>query len=106
MHILVCDLLPPIDLGFGPPNRLANRNHEIRVWKDYINGESYLYDDQGNTGVFLQPESEANDDDGDSLWFVIAGDLSADPFDGESVPGAAQLLLDDPLINTDLTLSS
>jgi hypothetical protein len=31
--------------------------------------------------------------------FVIAGDQNADPYDGDSTPGAAQQLLDHPLVN-------
>jgi hypothetical protein len=32
---------------------------------------------------------------------VIAGDENSDPFDGDSVPGAAQQLLEHPLINAE-----
>jgi hypothetical protein len=38
--------------------------------------------------------------------FVIAGDLNSDPFDGDSIPGSAQLLLEHPLVNTKVTPSS
>jgi hypothetical protein len=38
--------------------------------------------------------------------FVIAGDQNSDPFDGDSIPGSAQLLLEHPLINTKVTPSS
>ncbi len=31
--------------------------------------------------------------------FVIAGDQNSDPFDGDSIPGSAQLLLDSPKVN-------
>ena len=31
---------------------------------------------------------------------MIAGDQNSDPFDGDSVPGAIQQLLDHPLVNT------
>jgi len=31
---------------------------------------------------------------------VIAGDQNSDPYDGDSVPGAAQQLLDNPRVNT------
>jgi hypothetical protein len=37
---------------------------------------------------------------------VIAGDLKADPFDGDSLAGAAQQLLDDRLIDASCTPSS
>jgi endonuclease/exonuclease/phosphatase family metal-dependent hydrolase len=38
--------------------------------------------------------------------FVIAGDLNSDPYDGDSLPGAAQQLLDLPLVNTSVTPAS
>ncbi len=38
--------------------------------------------------------------------FVIAGDQNSDPFDGDSIPGSAQQLLDHPLVNTRVTPSS
>jgi hypothetical protein len=37
---------------------------------------------------------------------VIAGDQNSDPFDGDSYPGSAQLLLDHPRINDSMTPSS
>jgi hypothetical protein len=54
-----------------------------------------MYDDKGNTGG-LQP----------GAFFVIAGDQNSDPFDGDSISGSAQLLLERPLINTKVTPSS
>ena len=38
--------------------------------------------------------------------FVIAGDQNSDPNDGDSIPGSAQLLLDNPHVNTKVTPSS
>ena len=39
--------------------------------------------------------------------FIIAGDQNADPFDGDSRPGAAQLLIENPQINnSDLPTSA
>ena len=38
--------------------------------------------------------------------FVIAGDQNSDPFDGDSVPGSIQQLLDHPLVNTKVTPDS
>ena len=35
-----------------------------------------------------------------------AGDQNADPLDGDSVPGAAQLLLEHPRVDTSVTPSS
>ena len=39
----------------------------------------------------------------DASNFVIVGDLNADPCDGGSVTGAAQLLLDHPAVNAEMT---
>ena len=68
-------------------------------WADYVGpgGDrgSYIYDDEGNTGG-LEPGS----------LFVIAGDQNSDPFDGDSVPGSAQLLLEHPRVNAKTTPTS
>jgi 3-phytase len=80
----------------GPEKRNAKRNYdEIRFWVDYINNEDYIYDDDGITGGLPANSS-----------FVIAGDMNADPNDGDSLPGAINQLLDDPLVNTEITPSS
>lgn len=103
VHFLVSHPTPPVfdDPPFFPAGVDFNgrRNHdEIRFWADYVSAppvSSYIYDDDGVDGG-LHP--------GD--LFVIAGDQNADPFDGDSVAGAAQQLLDHPLINTTVTPSS
>ena len=67
----------------GPEDRNGTRNHdEIRLWADYVlpSRSGYLYDDQ--------PPGRAQ-----AGRFVIMGDQNADPFDGDSVAGAAQQLL-------------
>jgi 3-phytase/alkaline phosphatase D len=95
VHFLVSHPTPP---AFdGPEDRNGKRNHdEIRLWADYIAGADYLVDDQGRRGG-LAPGAR----------FVIAGDLNADPFDGDSfarriggrsVPAIMQLL-SHPLVN-------
>ncbi|MFD0745605.1 endonuclease/exonuclease/phosphatase family protein [Phytohabitans flavus] len=70
----------------GAEDRNGRRNFgEIRFWADYIRpGHGrYIYDDKGHRGG-LRPGSS----------FVIAGDLNSDPLDGDSIPGSAQLLLE------------
>jgi len=86
VHFLVSHPTPP---GFdGPEDRNGRRNaDEIRFWADYVDGADYIYDDTGRSGGL--PAEAA---------FVIAGDLNADPFDGDSLPGAARQLLDHPRI--------
>lgn len=96
VHFLTSHPTPPV--FDGPEDRNGTRNYdEIRFWADYIvpGLNHYFYDDQGRTGGLL-PGS----------WFVIAGDQNADPYDGDSIPGAAQLLVEHPWINTSLTPDS
>jgi hypothetical protein len=91
VHFLVSHPTPPV--FDGPEDRNGRRNFdEIRFWADYISpgrASRYIYDDEGRRGG-LRPGAR----------FVIAGDQNSDPFDGDSVPGSAQLLLDHPLVNS------
>jgi hypothetical protein len=96
VHFLVSHPTPPV--FDGPEDRNGTRNaDEIRFWADYImpSRSRYIYDDDRQTGG-LRP----------GALFVIAGDQNADPFDGDSIPGVAQQLLDHPLVNTKVTPSS
>ncbi|NND01725.1 MAG: ExeM/NucH family extracellular endonuclease [Acidimicrobiia bacterium] len=96
VHFLTSHPTPPV--FDGPEDRNGTRNHdEIRFWADYIDpAESgYIYDDDGGTGGLYE-----------GARFVIAGDQNSDPFDGDSLPGAANQLTDNPLINTSVTPSS
>jgi len=96
IHFLVSHPTPPV--FDGAEDRNGKRNHdEIRFWKDYITPGSgtYIYDDNGNIGG-LVPGSK----------FVIAGDMNADPNDGDSFANAIHQLIDSPLINTTLTPTS
>ncbi len=96
VHFLVSHPTPPV--FDGPEDRNGTRNHdEIRFWADYVKGNraSYIYDDAGTYGG-LKPGS----------LFVIAGDQNSDPYDGDSIPGAIQQLIEHPLVNTKMTPSS
>lgn len=98
VHFLVSHPTPPV--FDGPEDRNGTRNHdEIRFWADYVgpgkNRGAYIYDDAGSSGG-LQPGS----------LFVIAGDQNSDPFDGDSIPGSAQLLTEHPLVNAKVTPAS
>lgn len=82
VHVLCSHPTPP---AFdGPEQRNQKRNFdEIRFWRDYISGLSYLVDDEGETGG-LMPGSK----------FVIMGDLNADAEEGTGVGNPiADLLL-------------
>jgi len=96
VHFLVSHPTPPV--FDGPEDRNGTRNHdEIRFWADYIipSRSGYMADDDGRRGG-LPP----------GALFVIAGDQNSDPFDGDSIPGSTQQLLDHPLVNTNVTPSS
>jgi 3-phytase len=96
IHFLVSHPTPPT--FDGPEDRNGTRNHdEIRFWADYVRPwrGRYIYDDEGRRGGLKRGAS-----------FVIAGDQNADPADGDSVPGAAQQLLDHRLINATVTPAS
>ncbi len=90
LHFLVSHPTPPV--FDGPEDRNGIRNHdEIRLWADYVDPKRglYLYDDLGIEGGLQGGEK-----------FVIAGDLNADPVDGESHRNAMGQLLEHPLINS------
>ena len=96
VHFLVSHPTPPV--FDGPEDRNGTRNHdEIRFWADYVlpSRSGYIVDDEGNAGGLKA-----------GALFVIAGDQNSDPFDGDSIPGSAQLLLEHPLINTKVTPQS
>jgi hypothetical protein len=96
VHFLTSHPTPPV--FDGPEDRNGTRNHdEIRFWADYVipSRSGYIYDDTGGTGG-LEP----------GALFVIAGDQNSDPYDGDSIPGSAQLLLEHPLVNTKVTPAS
>ena len=93
VHFLVSHPTPP---GFdGPEDRNGRRNHdEIRFWSEYISAgaKDFIYDDMGLRGGL-----------GVGELFVIAGDLNADPSDGDSIPGAVAQLLEHAMVDASLT---
>ena len=97
VHVLAAHPTPPI--FDGPEDRNGRRNHdEIRFWADYVGSpkqSAYIYDDEGVPGG-LKPGER----------FVIVGDYNADPYDGDSVDGAIDQLLDHRRVNTSVTPSS
>ena len=90
LHLLASHPTPPV--FDGPEDRNGRRNHdEIRLFADYIDPQrsGYIYDDQGRMGGLAAAQ-----------YFVIAGDLNADPHDGDSTDRAVNQLIDHPLINS------
>ena len=96
VHFLVSHPTPPVFDGVEDRNGTRNAD-EIRFWADYImpSRNDYIYDDEGQMGGL--PSGEL---------FVIAGDQNSDPFDGDSIPGSAQQLLDHPMVNDKVTPGS
>ena len=92
VHILSAHPTPPTFDGREKRNALRNHD-EIRFLADYLQPEtsSYIYDDNGKKGG-LQ--------DGD--YFVVMGDLNADPHYGDSIDNAIMQLLQHPKIHTDI----
>ncbi|GAA3743353.1 endonuclease/exonuclease/phosphatase family protein [Salinactinospora qingdaonensis] len=90
VHLLASHPTPP---SFdGPEQRNVKRNHdEIRFWADYVRPwrAGYIYDDEGQRGG-LHPGAA----------FVVAGDLNADPNDGDGHPDAIAQLLDSRRVNS------
>lgn len=89
LHLLVAHPTPPV--FDGPEDRNGRRNaDEIRLWADYLDPAraGWITDDAGRTGG-LDPAAA----------FVIAGDLNADPIDGDSTDDAIAQLLDHPRVH-------
>jgi hypothetical protein len=92
LHLLASHPTPP---AFdGAEDRNGARNHdEIRFWAEYIADADFLVDDDGVQGGL--PEGAR---------FVIAGDLNADPDEGDSLGDPiGRWLLDNPAVNATFT---
>ena len=91
IHFLVSHPTPPV--FDGEEDRNGCRNHdEIRFFADYVVPEKskYIYDDNGIKGGLAA-----------GSHFIVAGDLNADEFDGDSTNDAAKLITQHPLLNHD-----
>ncbi len=88
LHFLVSHPTPPV--FDGAEDRNGKRNHdEIQFWGHYVwNQEnSWIYDDKGLHGGIQE-----------GARFVIAGDLNADPVDGDGIAGTIVELLENPKV--------
>ncbi len=98
LHFLVAHPTPPV--FDGPEDRNGRRNHdEIRFWLEYLAADAaqsqFIYDDRGVRGGLGEP-----------TYFVVAGDLNSDPYDGDSRHEAIQRLLAHPQIQSEPAPSS
>lgn len=92
VHAIVAHPTPPV--FDGKEDRNGKRNHdEIRLLKDYIEGENYMIDDNNLAGGIKK----------DAL-FVVMGDMNADPQDGDSFDSAILTLLHSSKLNPEVTL--
>ena len=93
VHFLVSHPTPPIFDGCAQRNYQRNRA-EIKFWTDYIdvNGKTNFVDD-ANVGGGLPKDA----------YFVIAGDLNADPDEGDGHRPTIKGLMNSSLINTKVT---
>ncbi len=91
LHFLVHHPTPPV--FDGPENRNGKRNYdENRFWIGYVSrgDNDYIVDDKGRTGGLDQ-----------GALFVIAGDLNADPLDGDSISGVSEVSEDTHEVSED-----
>jgi hypothetical protein len=96
LHLLCSHPTPPV--FDGPEDRNGRRNHdEVRLIADYIDPSKsrYLVDDAGRKEGLTK-----------EALFIIAGDLNADPIDGDSLPGTMDQLLKHPRVNNLFTPAS
>ena len=94
LHLLVHHPTPPV--FDGPEDRNGKRNFdETRFWLEYLGpgNKDFIVDDQGKAGGLNQ-----------AATFIIAGDLNADPHDGDSIRADTRGLLNEDthdLLNED-----
>jgi len=96
LHLLVSHPTPPVFDGPEDRNGLRNQD-EIRFWREYTSPQrrDWIRDDSGERGGIAE-----------GARFVIAGDLNADPVDGDSRPGAIAQLLEADWIDASCIPSS
>lgn len=88
VHVIAADPGAPVD-GAGNPHQRRNAD-QIRMVSDYVSGGSaadYITDDAGHSGGLAKDS-----------WFVVLGDLDADPAHGAAAQGAAEELLENPAL--------
>ncbi|MCF3098365.1 endonuclease/exonuclease/phosphatase family protein [Aeromonas australiensis] len=91
IHFLISHPTPPI-FGNAARHNVKHNRAEVAFWNDYVKGLGYMTDDKGTKGGLAK-----------NAKFVIAGDLNADPLTGDGDLTAIQALLDNALMNQDIT---
>jgi hypothetical protein len=89
VHFLVAHPTPPV--FDGPDDHNGARNHdEVKLWAEYLGNKNtqWLCDDKKVCGGLADGER-----------FVIAGDMNADPVDGDGMPGTMLQLLEHPRVS-------
>ena len=94
VHMLVSHPTPPIFDASARRNYKRNRA-EVKFMKDYISSEGYFVDDDGNGGGLTT-----------GSLFVIAGDLNADPDQGDGDRATIAGLMKSSLVNTSATVGN
>lgn len=94
VHFLVSHPAPPIFDNPAKHNTERNRA-ELKFWQDYIENQTYIYDDNGLTGGLPL-----------GSHFVIAGDLNADHQMGDGDRATIAGLLSHTQMNVESTLGS
>ncbi len=98
IHLLAMHPTPPV--FDGPEDRNGRRNYdELRLFSDYVSDDvtksAYLIDDKGVKGGLATDAS-----------FVIAGDLNADPVDGDSYNFAIRPLLSNSRVSQEVAVGN
>lgn len=94
IHILMSHPTPPVFDTVTQNNKMKNRD-EIQFWHEYISGQNFIYDDNGQHGGLAQ-----------NAKFVIVGDLNADPLAGDGFTGTIDSLLKHHRVNQEATIGT
>lgn len=96
IHLLASHPTPPVFDGAEDRNGKRNAD-EIRFWSEYLStqDQTWIIDDKGRRGGLAA-----------NARFVIAGDLNADPVDGDGIAGTMVELLENSRVLRMATPSS
>ncbi|MRI31782.1 succinyl-CoA synthetase subunit alpha [Endozoicomonas sp. OPT23] len=102
IHMLVSHPTPPVFDESARRNYKRN-SAEIKFWDDYIKAKDYFAPDpKGTNGSTTDEKGGLKQGD----YFVVAGDLNADPYEGDGDRQTILGLLENPQVNTAVTTGS